>query len=421
MKRFLTIILFIIAGIWLINSCKSTSKTNKPLFDYTAFPFSIYRNMSSEQEQKQEQKKRQITSQQQPIQTFINKKPGCTLNSGSAAILAYHQFNETDEPTSITIEQFNQQLRFFKNHGYSIVPISTIISAINGSIPFGTKWIAITIDGVHKSFLKVKPLLEQFNYPYTIFINTGKVDQKNTNSMSWNKLKQIAESNLGELASQGHTGSHLVRDFTSQERQEDILLSVKKIYKNTGELPRFFSYPYGETSENLINEVTNIQEVIDEENFYFLAAVSTQSGPVGCSSNLFSLPRFVMNDKHGVINDSFKTKINSRHLPIYDISPRNKAACLSKSINTLQFSTPANIDLHNLNCYTGGDNRVTVQVSRDKVKLKLKNALGAGVKNTRGMKEQINCTLKDRATNQLFWYGQEFTILDHSKECSQTQ
>ena len=421
MKRFLIAILFIVTGFWLINSCTSTSKTNKPVLDSTAFPFSTYRNMSSEHDQKQETKKRQIDSHQQPIQTFINKKPGCTLNSGSAAILAYHQFDEADETTSITIEKFNQHLRFFKNQGYSVVPISMIISAINGSIPFEKKWIAITIDDADKSFLKVKPLLEQFNYPYTISINTEMVEQKHTNSMSWDDLKQIAESNLGELASQGHAQSSLVRDLTPQERQADILLSVKKIYEHTEILPRFFSYPYGETSENFINEVTNIQEIIDEENFYFLAAVSNQPGPVGCSSDLFSLPRFTMNDKQGVINDLFKTKINSLHLPVYDVSPRNKAVCLSESTNTLYFSTPANIDLQNLNCYTDRGNSVTVQVSKDKVKLRLKNALGAGIQDTKDMKEQMNCTLQDKTTNQLFWYGQEFTLLDHSKECSKAQ
>ena len=412
MKKLLVVILFI-TGVWLVNSCKSLSQTDKFIFDPLLPSTPTQRNTNSEQNQKQ----RQITSQHQ-VTTFTNKKSACTLQNGAAVVLMYHRFDEEYDSTSIAVEKFHQHMQFFKDQGYSVVPISTIISAINGSIPFGDKWVTITVDDAYKSFLKVKPILEKFNYPYTIFVSTETVDQKNKNYMSWDDLKQIADSNLGELAAHSHTHAYLVRDFTAQERQRDILLSVKKIYENTGILSRFFAYPYGETSENLIEEVKNMQEIIDEENFYFLAAFSTQSGPVGCSSDLFSLPRFAMNEQYGIINDLFKTKVNSLHLPVYDVSPENKAICVSNSTNRLSFSTIANVDSNNLHCYGSRGNSVSVQVSKNRVTLKLKNALGAGVRNTADARERVNCTLRDRTTNRFFWYGQEFTILNNSRECS---
>ena len=413
MKKLLFLTLFI-PGFVFINSCKSTSET-EDLSNHRSLSMSTLRQMNAE-------KNKQLVTVQgnnfSSVQTFTNKKSGCTVYSGSAVVLMYHRFDEEYESTSIELEKFTQQMQFFKDQGYSVVPISTIISAVTGSIPFGKKWIAITIDDAYKSFLKAKTILEKFNYPYTIFVNTEAIDREHSNYMSWDDLKQIAESNLGELASHTHTHAYLIRDLTPQERQKDIMLSVKRIYENTGVLPRFFSYPYGETSTNLIDEVKNMQEIIDEENFYFLSAFSTQSGPVGCSSDLFSLPRFAMNERYGVINDLFRIKINSLHLPVYDVSPENKSVCVSESIDELYFSTLADIDLQNLSCYGNRGNSVTVQISDDMVKLKLENALGDGLQNTRDVRERVNCTLHDKTTNNFFWYGQEFTILNNSSECA---
>lgn len=416
MKKLLILILFI-TGFVFINSCKSTSET-EDLSNHRSL------SMSPNQQMNAEGNTQPVTVQNtnaHAIQTFTNKKSGCKLYSGSASVLMYHRFDEEYESTSIELEKFTQHLQFFKDQGYSVVPISTIISAITGSIPFGEKWIAITIDDAYKSFLKAKPILEKFNYPYTIFVNTDAVDRAHSNYMNWDDLKQIAESRLGELAAHTHTHAYLVRDLTPQERKRDIMLSVRKIYENTEVLPRFFSYPYGETSTNLIDEVKNLQEIIDGENFYFLAAFSTQSGPVGCSSDLFSLPRFAMNERYGVINDLFRIKINSLHLPVYDAFPENKSVCVSQSINELYFSTLVDIDLQSLSCYGNRGNSVTVQTSDDTVSLKLENALGAGLQNTADVRERVNCTLHDGATNRFFWYGQEFTILNHSSECTATE
>ena len=420
MKKLLILTLFI-TGFIFINSCKSTSEP-ETLSSYKSLSMSTQRQITSEGS------KQLVTVQKanaHSIQTFTNKKSRCALYSGSAAVLMYHRFDEEYDSTSIELEKFSQQMQFFKNQGYSVVPISTIISAMTGSIPFGEKWIAITIDDAYKSFLKAKRILEKFNYPYTIFVSTEAIDREHSDYMNWNDLKQIAESHLGELAAHTHTHAYLVRDLTTQQRRKEIMLSVKKIYENTRVLPRFFSYPYGETSKNLINEVKNIQEIIDGENFYFLAAFSTQSGPVGCSSDLFSLPRFAMNERYGVINDLFRIKINSLHLPVYDVFPENKSVCVSESTDELRFSTAdfglsesTNIDLQNLRCYGNRGNSVTVQLSDDIVKLQLEHPLGVGLKNTADVRERVNCTLHDGTTNRFFWYGQEFTILDNSSECT---
>ncbi|MYE07961.1 MAG: polysaccharide deacetylase family protein [Oligoflexia bacterium] len=348
--------------------------------------------------------------------TPSHEKRPCDLKQGSAVVLMYHKFDEPYKSTSVTIEQFIEQMEFFKNNGYKVVSLGKIVSAAKGDIPFGEKWIAITIDDAYKSFLKAKPILETYQYPYTIFVNTQAVDENYKSSMSWDDLRTIVQSGLGELAAHSHTHGHLVQDMNSEQRKRDILVSVERIFQNTSTMPRFFSYPFGEVSNNLIEEIKNMNQVILGKSFYFEAAFSTQSGPVGCSSDLFTLPRFAINEKYGVIDDLFKIKVNSVHLPIYDYHPKNKAVCVEQQVSKVYFSTDSHIDLESMRCYASRGNSARVNISNGLVTVELEKPLGHGLSNPNDIRERLNCTAYYK--RGFIWYGREFTILKNSAECS---
>ena len=339
----------------------------------------------------------------------------CGPLQNSAVVLMYHKFDEPYPSTSVTIEQFIQQMEFFKTNGYTVVPLDKVVSAAKGHIAFGEKWIAITIDDAYKSFLKAKPILETYQYPYTIFVNTEAVDKQFKSSMTWKDLKSIVQSGLGELASHSHTHNHLVQDVSSEQRQRDILFSVERIYQNTSIMPRFFSYPFGEVSSNLIKEVKSMNQVMAQP-FHFTAAFSTQSGPVGCSSDIFTLPRFAINEKYGVVNDQFKIKMNSRHLPVYDYHPKNKSVCVEQKVDKIYFSTSQDINIDNMRCYASRGNKASVHISNGLVTVSLEKPLGFGLSNPKDIRERLNCTVYYKG--RYFWYGREFTILKNSNECS---
>lgn len=340
----------------------------------------------------------------------------CDLKQGSAVVLMYHKFDESDYPsTSVTIEQFMQQMEFFKNNGYTVVSLDKIVSAVKGHIPFGEKWIAITIDDAYRSFLKAKPILENYNYPYTIFVNTEAVDKNYISSMTWEDLKGVVQSGLGELAAHSHTHGHLVQDMNTEQRRRDILFSVERIYQSTSLMPRFFSYPFGEVSSKLVEEIKAMDQVLARP-FHFLAAFSTQSGPVGCSSNLFTLPRFAINERYGVVDDLFRIKVSSRHLPVYDYHPKNKAICVEDQVQKIYFSTEPKLDLENMRCYASRGNKAHVHISNGLVTVALEKPLGFGLSNPNDIRERLNCTAHYRG--RYFWYGREFTILKNSDECS---
>jgi len=342
--------------------------------------------------------------------------PFCDIDTGSAVILMYHKFDEPYKSTSVTVQQFIEQMEFFKNNNYTVVTLEQVVAAIKGQIPFEKKWIAITIDDAYKSFLKVKPILEDYGYPYTIFVNTEAIDKGFTSSMNWEDLKMIASSSLASLASHSHSHAHLVRGMNSTQRKQDILLSVERIYQNTSIMPQFFSYPFGESSSQLVEDIKSINQVAHQP-FQFTAAFSTQSGPAGCSSDIFAIPRFAINENYGVINELFNIKMNSLHLPVTDYHPKNKAICIEDKIDTIYFSTSTKINLKNINCYASRGNKTQVDTSpHGLVRVSLEKPLGFGIENPKDIRERVNCTIFHKG--QYFWYGREFTILQNSSECS---
>ena len=379
-------------------SCQSTLNNNTPSLDELPPSF-----------------KRKLNNNNSDSSDSSDKNKPCSLAQGSAVVLMYHKFDEPYKSTSVTIEQFIQQLEFFKNNGYTVVPLDKVVSAAKDHIPFGKKWIAITVDDAYKSFLKAKPILETYQYPYTIFVNTEAVDKQYTSSMNWEDLKTIVKSGLGELAAHSHTHGHLVQDMNSEKRNRDILFSIERIYQNTSIMPRFFSYPFGEVSNNLIGEIKNMNQAVAKA-FHFFAAFSTQSGPVGCSSNLFALPRFAINEKYGVVDELFKIKVNSRHLPVYDYHPKNKTICVEEKVKKVYFSTSPDIDLQNMRCYVSRGNEASVNVSKGLVTVSLSHPLGFGLSNPNDIRERLNCTAYYKG--RYFWYGREFTILKNTSECS---
>ncbi len=396
-RKFLIIILSLLS---FLISCQSTTNNEVQASDTNSsntLPASLNKDMNNHRS------------------TAVEQRP-CDLKQGSAVVLMYHKFGEPYKSTSVTVEQFMQQMAFLKNNGYTVVPLDKVVSAVKGHIPFGKKWIAITIDDAYKSFLKAKPILETHQYPYTVFVNTEAVDKQYTSSMNWEDLSNIAQSDLGELAAHSHTHGHLVQDMDTTQRVRDILLSVERIYQNTSTMPKFFSYPFGEVSDNLIKEIQNIDQVL-AKSFHFSAAFSTQSGPVGCSSNIFALPRFAINEKYGVINELFKIKLTSLHLPVIDYHPKNKAICVEEGVNRVYFSIPSDIDLKDMRCYVSRGNSASVDISADGlVTILLSKPLGFGLSNPNNNRERLNCTAY--YNGRYFWYGREFTILKNSNECN---
>ena len=312
----------------------------------------------------------------------------CSTKQNGAVVIMYHRFDGLYSDTSVTEEQFKQHLHFFRSNKFNIVPLSLVVEAIKTGKSLPPKTLAITIDDAYKSTYKqAHPLFVRYNIPYTVFVNTKGIDRGLRDYMTWDQLRSISQSGLASLEAHSHNHAYMIRSFNSKQREKDVKTSVTRIYKEIGHFPKYFAYPYGETNKQFIQELKNYNWNIEGKTFRFSAAFNTQSGPAGCSSNLFALPRFALNIKYGKFQDLFRSKMNSRHFPVRSFYPDDLAFCASEKKQKFSISSYPGVNLNALQCFaTNGGSSIQIK-NQNQADIILNTPF------TKGLRQRINCSV----------------------------
>lgn len=217
------------------------------------------------------------------------------ITAKAGVILQYHHVsNTTPAITSVTPEQFKQHLEYLaKNNNISVVPLSSLLEQIkHNNKPQEDQnkiQVAITFDdGYTNIFDNARPILKEYGFPYTVFVNPGAVDNRKSYAMTWEQLR-ILKSEGVEFGNHTTHHTHLATAYRYQEKskrlqliQRDIEQAESRIEKELGQNHRWLAYPYGEFS-------IEIQQLVRAMGFI---GFGQHSGPLGASSNYSRLPRF---------------------------------------------------------------------------------------------------------------------------------
>ena len=118
---------------------------------------------------------------------------GARPPQGSATILAYHHVSESTPPsTSVSPAQFREHMQYLKEN-HTVVALDTLINLIQSGEIIPERAVAITFDdGFANILTNGHPILREFGFPYTIFVNTDKVGS-HQKQLSWKQLKKMSE------------------------------------------------------------------------------------------------------------------------------------------------------------------------------------------------------------------------------------
>ena len=94
------------------------------------------------------------------------------------------------------------------------------------------------------------------------------------------------------IGAHSHTHAHMP-DISIEEVRNEIETSNKIFLKELGEIPTLFAFPYGETTDEII-------ELVKE--YKFKVAFGQHSGIINETSNMYYLPRFSLNERYGEID-----------------------------------------------------------------------------------------------------------------------
>ena len=309
----------------------------------------------------------------------------------SATVFMYHKFGVSKYPsTSVTINQLENHITELTKDKYNILPLNFIVDAIINDANLPENTIGISIDDADESFFEIAwPLFKKNNIPVTLFVTTGTIAKNNKNYLNWDEIRKLKEEGV-TIGAHSHTHAHMP-DLSIDEVKKEIEISNKIFLKELGEIPSLFAYPYGETSNEIIDLI---------KNYKFKVAFGQHSGIINETSNMYYLPRFSLNEKYGEI-DRVKFAASSKGLGVYDFIPTSPT--IKENPPFIGFSLLDERLSTSLNCFIfdmKGQVEKEIFKFNERVEIRLKRELSKG-------RSRINCTAKDSQGNWR-WFGHQF-------------
>ena len=205
------------------------------------------------------------------------------------SVLMYHMIGDEQGNAAIMTEaNLRIQMNYLRDHGYHPITMQELYDYVTKGAPLPEKPVCITFDdGYQDSYTIVYPMMKEYGFPWTLFLITDDVG-KPYNRMTWDQLREMANSHTVTIAS--HTLSHpkLHNLATRAEKEKEIVDANKALKYQLGIDNVWLAYPYGDYDD----------EVIDIcKKAGIKMAVTTDAGRVHVGSFPYDLKRaYIGND-----------------------------------------------------------------------------------------------------------------------------
>ncbi|MCL1126800.1 polysaccharide deacetylase family protein [Shewanella surugensis] len=320
------------------------------------------------------------------------------FSAHAAVILQYHHVSaETPSITSVTPEQFQEQMQYLADNDFNVVPLSKVVSSLKAKKAMPPKTVAITFDDGYQSIADVAhPILKKYHFPYTLFVSIEPIEKKFKNMMSWQQLVDLSKEGA-EIANHSWGHEHLIRRLPDESKAQwlsrietNILKTEEKIQQGTGQNLKMFAYPYGEYNQALEGLMAKLGFV----------AFGQQSGAAGPYSQLEALPRFPVAGVYANLA-SLKVKLHSLNMPVLaqnDSNPELLNGNWRPELTlTLEMS---DIDPTQMMCFIQGQGaKKPVWTAPNMMSIRAELDLPPG-------RTRYNCTAPSKKTGNYYWFSQ---------------
>lgn len=225
-----------------------------------------------------------------PGVAVVHRDPGVPYSvPEGVSVLMYHMIgNEQGNAAIMTEANLRIQMNYLRDHGYHPISMQELYDYVTKGAPLPEKPVCITFDdGYLDSYTIVYPLMKEYGYPWTLFLITDDVG-KPYNRMTWDQLKEMADSHTVTIAN--HTLSHpkLHNLATAKEKEKEIVEANQALKYHLGIDNPWLAYPYGDYDD----EVVAIAKKAGIK-----MAVTTDAGRVHVGSYPYELKRvYIGND-----------------------------------------------------------------------------------------------------------------------------
>ena len=306
----------------------------------------------------------------------------------------YHRFEENKYPsTNIKINDFKQHLKIIEEEKIKFINAKNFENELkNNKLQ---RKILLTIDDGFLSFYKnAWPILKEKKIPFILFVSTREIGA--FNYMTWDQIKEISKEDFVEIGNHSHTHEYLA-DENNELIKEDIAKSISIFEKNLGKNSDFFSYPFGEYSNNFKNIIKDLG---------FKYAFGQHSGVMDETKDFYELPRYPINEKYGEIK-RFKSLTKTLPFKYKKIYPEEKYLLQNKNPPLVKIEFFNDIkNLKSVGCYSNEGNKWR----ESDIKFENSNTLTVKIaEKFIGERGRINCSLRD-PSGLWRWLGIQFVV-----------
>lgn len=319
--------------------------------------------------------------------------------SDNAVVLVYHHVSElTPASTSISPARFRDHMEYLSaNH--NVLPLPQVINTLRAGKPLPDKTVAITFDDGFKNILKNgHPILREFGFPYTIFINPGQIGVLK-NQLTWDQIAEMREQGV-HFANHGFGHEHMLQRKTGESEKAWLTRTIAEVEKaerllkeKTGESLKYIAYPYGEFNVTL-------KTALKDKGY---VGFGQQSGAMASHSDFAALPRFAAAGIYANLS-SLKTKLASLAMPVLTKSVANpELAFNNQGVQQMIKVDTSDLRLKQINCFLDG-NPMSIDVGEDSININRAEKLNPG-------RTRINCTAPSiKHRGRFYWYSQPWFV-----------
>lgn len=219
------------------------------------------------------------------------------------SVLMYHMIGDMKNNSAVmTEENLRRQMQYLKDHDYHPITMQELYDYVAKGAALPSRPVCITFDdGYADSYTVVYPMMKEFGYPWTLFLITDDVE-KGYNRMTWEQLKEMAESGTVTIAN--HTLSHprLHNLATRKEKENEIIGANQALKYRLGIDNEWLAYPYGDYDDEVIDICIKAG---------IKMAVTTDAGRVHVGSYPYDLKRVYIGNNVSMAR--FAERLNHDH------------------------------------------------------------------------------------------------------------
>jgi len=222
----------------------------------------------------------------------------------SVIVLGYHQFSAAGQPSknvySMTQDVFEQEMKYLKDNGYHVVPLSDVVRFVKHEIGLPPNAVAITIDDGYKSaIVYAAPILKKYGFPWTFFVYPEFITvTESKGAASWPDLLALQADGV-DIESHTMTHpflTHKMQKFKgkfqalSPEEYDEFLTnetsgSKTLLEQKLGKPVSYLAYPFGD-----FNKAVEAKAIAAGYDGIFTVA----DNPVHSTTNKYSIGRYII-------------------------------------------------------------------------------------------------------------------------------